>query len=139
MRKFIMTSKLFAGEIIYEFDEQGNLVCFDLKKAELLSDEQRKGIYNHVPTHVEGVAIMLSTKNSTVIEVKQTVEFDDFWARYNDRLRSSKKRTLAKWNKMSQAEQVKAYNYIQRYFNTIPNGVEKKYAETYLNAELWNN
>jgi hypothetical protein len=62
-----------------------------------------------------------------------------FWKKYNDKERSSKKRTLAKWNKMSQVEQTKAYNYIQKYFNSIPNGVETKYAETYLNAELWNN
>ena len=67
------------------------------------------------------------------------ISFDDFWNKYDDKTNSSKKRTEAKWNKMPVAERARAYGYIEYYFINIPRGTRKKYAETYLNDELWNN
>jgi len=74
-----------------------------------------------------------------VTEIDQNITFDKFWNRYDDKLNSSKKKTQVKWNKMPAAEQAKAFRYIGKYFASIPSGTRKKYAETYLNAELWNN
>ena len=74
----------------------------------------------------------------TIVQLQQHITFDMFWRKYNDPLRSSKKRTQAKWNKMPEADQIKAYYFIDAYLKYKGNA-EKKYAETYLNTELWNN
>jgi hypothetical protein len=67
------------------------------------------------------------------------IDFDRFWKRYDDRVNSSRKRTLIKWNKMPKSEQIKAFYFVGKYFASLPPGIRKKYAETYLNDELWNN
>ena len=74
-----------------------------------------------------------------VTEVLESIDFAASWNRYNDKARSSRVKTERVWNRMSRAEQVKAYNYVPKYFNSIPGGVMKKYATTYLNDQLWNN
>lgn len=137
MKRYSLTSKKFSGEVIYEFDDAGDLSMFDIRRAEL-TISQKKAMYNCVPTHVNSIQIV-KTENSTVTEIFQEITFEMFWNKYDDKLSSSKKRAIAKWNKMSSAEQVKAYNYIRKYFNTLEGGIRKKYAETYLNAETWNN
>lgn len=137
MKRYSLTSKKFSGEVIYEFDDEGCLSLFDMRGAEL-SISQKKAMYNCVPTHVDSIQI-IKTEHSKLTEIVQEVTFEMFWEKYDDKLSSSKKRALAKWNKMSSSEQVKAYKYIRRYFNTLEGGIRKKYAETYLNAETWNN
>jgi hypothetical protein len=74
----------------------------------------------------------------TVVELNQQVTFEMFWLKYNDRERSSRKRCLAMWDKFSKDNQVKAYYFIDTY-NRNRGTAEKKYCETYLKSELWNN
>lgn len=61
-----------------------------------------------------------------------------FWDKYNDKIRSSKKKSLKIWDKLTSTDQVKAFTYIHTY-NRHRGNAEKKYAETYLGSELWNN
>lgn len=77
-------------------------------------------------------------KGMTIVELQQRVTFDLFWKKYDDRIRSSKKRSEKLWNKLSEADQLKAYYFIDTY-NRNRGNAEKKYCETYLNAEMWNN
>jgi len=136
MRTFILTSKNFGGEVFFHYVSE-KLVKFNCIDA-TLSDIQHTYILQHLPLTVS----MLENHKSPTSEIEEInpdITFDMFWSRYDDRLNSSKKRTEAKWNKMSATEREKAFNYINRYFVSIPAGTRKKYAETYLNAELWNN
>lgn len=135
MKKYILISKSYTGEIVFIFAE-GILAMFDIRGAEL-NDQQRTWVLEHLPRDEQ--ALELYNKMFTITVVEQAVTFEQFWNRYDDKEHSSKKRTLAKWNKMPASEQVKAYNYIRKYNSTILPGCAKKYAETYLNAELWNN
>jgi hypothetical protein len=137
MSRFSLKSKTYSGEIIVEIDDEGYVSLFDCTKA-TLSKEQKEWNTCSQPLNMV-IAKIMDSKNTETIEYVQEITFDDFWEKYNDKLRSSRKRTLLKWNKMTEAEQLRAFNYIRKYFNSIPNGIEKKYAETYLNAELWNN
>jgi hypothetical protein len=84
-------------------------------------------------------ALTNKAKSLRVQELHEKIDFVAFWNKYDDKINSSRKRTLAKWNKMSDCNRVRAYQYIFKYFASIPAGTRKKYAETYLNAELWNN
>ena len=139
MKIYSLTSTAFSGEVIFEFDDAGNLVSFDMKGAEL-SQAQQTWILRSMPKHLAHVLKVLGdSKTATLTEIKQEVTFDLFWNRYNLKDRSSKKRTVAKWNRMSRADQVRAFNHISKYELTLKPGVDKKYAESYLNAELWNN
>ena len=79
-----------------------------------------------------------SINDATVVELLQHITFEMFWEKYNDKLRSSKKRSRKYWDKLSEEDQVKAYYYYDTY-NRNRGNAEKKYCETYLNAELWNN
>jgi hypothetical protein len=139
MRIFHITSINFEGFIELKFDDSDNLKGFDFSESSV-SIEQQIWFLQRLPANVNALGIFKKYNDSmTVTEVSQDVTFEMFWNRYDDKINSSKKKTKVKWNKMPAAEQVKAFRYISRYFAAIPSGTRKKYAETYLNAELWNN
>ncbi len=138
MNIYLLTSKMIEGEIEFRFGADGFLVYFQSRAQ--LTEEQSRWILANMPvkeTHIEQIRNMSKTMHLT--RVTQHVSFDDFWNRYDHKAVSSKKKTQAAWERLSKAEQIKAYNYIPRYFSNIPAGVAKKYAETYLNSQLWNN
>lgn len=138
LQKFILTSEKFKGEVLFEFTDL-LLSKYDTSGAEL-SDEQMYFLAKMLPRELAEINNVLgSSQSAKLIEIKQEITFEMFWKKYDDKVNSSRKRTLTKWNKMSKNEQLKAYNYIQKYFASVPYGTRKKYAETYLNAELWNN
>ena len=137
-QRFILTSYKFKGEITFEFTDMV-LTKYETSAAEL-SDEQIVYFAKNLPRELAEVEEFLSKSTSAKFEeIKQEVTFDMFWNRYDDKVNSSKKKTLIKWHKMSISMQIKAYNFIPKYFMAIPANPRKKFAETYLNAELWEN
>ncbi len=132
-----MTSPKLPGEVIFTYNEKGRFSS--LLITECLSDEQYKHLFDHFPWNL-GLLDPLSkaSPSATFVEKQLQVTFDMFWNRYNDKERSSKKKTLVMWNKMPVTEQVKAYLYIPTY-NRKRGTADKKYATTYLSDELWNN
>ena len=137
-RVFSLISRAFTGEVFFEF-RNGLLARFDMSGAEL-NDQQHATLVRNLPrTPDEAKAFMEKSRNAIFTEIAQVVTFDMFWKQYDDKFNSSRKKTEIKWNKMPVTEQLKAFRHINRYFSSIPQGTRKKYAETYLNAELWNN
>ncbi|MDR3168334.1 MAG: hypothetical protein LBU27_00800 [Candidatus Peribacteria bacterium] len=137
MKKYILRSKAFLGEVLVEIDDKQDVVFLDIRNAEM-NENQRAWTCQKFSVN-ETVKNLLTSPNTEIIESKEEITFSAFWNKYDDKLSSSKKKTEAKWNKMSEGEQAKAYNHIPRYFCTLVGGIRKKYAETYLNSELWNN
>jgi len=139
MKKYLLTSTAFTGEVEFTFNDLGMLGSFDASRADL-SAVQQLWILKQMPEQLSEVQRVLGdSKTATLTEVKEELTFDQFWNRYDEKLRSSRKKAQARWNRMNESEQLKAYRYITRYEQSIPAGVMKKYAETYLNSELWNN
>jgi hypothetical protein len=136
MRKFGLTSAKFIGEVTMIFDTDGFLQEF--KMTGELSAAQKRFILNNFPCFIDDMERFQKIPSLNVIEVEFKVSFDMFWDKYNDKERSSKKKSLIKWDKMNPTDQAKAYLFIDKY-NRNRGTAEKKYAETYLNAELWNN
>lgn len=141
MKTYSITSDKLQGEILVTFDDKDELLGIDLTQAQM-DRGQKAWLMANQPTCVE--RLIEFTKKSrynmkATLVAEQEITFEAFWQRYDDKINSSKKRTKAKWDKMSKSEKQKAYNFINRYFSSIPQGTRKKYAETYLNAELWNN
>lgn len=139
MRKFELTSPAFSGHITYGFDDTtGRLLLVDMSEAEL-SKEQWECICKKIPANISNINVAKG-RTGVITEVTDgEVTFDMFWQRYDDKARSSKVKTRKAWDKMPAREQVKAYRFIPRYFESIPPGVCKKYATTYLSDQLWNN
>ena len=139
MKLFTLTSSTFTGEVIFEFNDSGLLLSFDSKGADL-TEGQQVFLLRNMPRELAEVKAMLEkSPNAKFTEFVQEITFDMFWNRYNDKIRSSRKKAETKWKRMSKTNQAKAYYGIAKYENSIPIGVAKKYAESYLNAELWNN
>ena len=138
MTTYLLTSDKWSGEVELIYNEQGYLVEF--KNRSHMSDEQLRWFMNHTPNTISLLKALVANTSAKITLVPQTaITFAMFWERYDDRTNSSRKRTEAKWNRMNKSEQLKAYNYIGYYLANIPHGTRKKFAETYLNAELWNN
>lgn len=132
-----MTSPTVAGEIILTYNEKNRLSSLLITEA--LTDGQYKRLIGSMPWNYE-MLTEFSAANPTATFVHQAlkVSFDMFWNRYNDKERSSKKKTETAWNKMPVAEQIKAFRFIAAY-NQRRGTADKKYATTYLSDELWNN
>lgn len=137
MRKFSLTSPAFEGECIFEFNEFGRLVKFDLTQADL-PDFYIVAMLHNLPHRIDGFDI-IKGKTGVVTEVIPSISFDMFWKKYDDKARSSKIKTERVWNKMSASEQVKAYNFVSKYKASLGSGICMKYATTYLCDQLWNN
>lgn len=138
---FSLTSTKFSGEVIFEF-VGGKLAKFDTAGA-VLDDRQHDVLLRNLPHTLDGIAAwMARSRNAVFTEIIQQVDFPTFWKRYFQGRavdNSSKKRAQARFEKMNKVEQLKAFNYIGRYLAQIAPGTVPKHAETYLNAELWNN
>lgn len=122
------------------YDDRRELVGLDMSGAEMTVQQKNWLMANKPSTEDKLFEMQRQSKWMKITLIPESiVSFEMFWQRYDDKLNSSKKRTKQKWDKMSKSEKQKAYNFINRYFSSIPQGTRKKYAETYLNAELWNN
>lgn len=138
MRKFELTSPAFEGCVTYGFDDATDrLVMVDMSSVPL-SAELWNCIWSNLPATSKAMG-KVKGRTGVITELVEEITFDMFWQRYDDKARSSKVKTRKAWDKMPAREQVKAYRFIPRYFESIPPGVCKKYATTYLSDQLWNN
>lgn len=138
MKKYELESPLFEGSVCFGFDEESlQLVYVDMSRA-ALNEEQWKVIWENLPS-TPTMLNKVKGRTGVITEIEKNITFEMFWKRYDDRSRSSKVKTERVWKKMSIEEQNKAYKYIGKYEQSIPYGVCKKYATTYLNDQLWNN
>ena len=138
MKTYLFTSTRMEGEIELVYAENGYLMQYDCRAK--MTDEQHYWFLKKMPRTIEDlIEYVKDVPTITLVEKKKEITFLDFWNSYNDKLNSSKKRTEKAWEKMTKANQIAAYNFIPKYIAHLPPGVRKKYAETYLNAELWNN
>ena len=139
MKTYLLTSPQFEGEIELQYDDTLQLISLQIRAT--LTPGQHRWFTQILPSTLPELKSILKVKQSSAIltEVVFIPSFEDFWNRYDDKQLSSRKRAMSKWDRMSKNQRIKAYNFIQTYFSGIPSGIRKKYAETYLNAELWNN
>ena len=136
MKIFQLTSQSFTGYIEFMFDDNTLLNSYAIHAE--LSESQQVYLLKNMPREIIELG-KLKSSTVTITEIDQEVTFEMFWNRYDEKIRSSKKKALSGWNKMSKANQVRAFRFISKYESNILPGTAKKYAETYLNAELWAN
>lgn len=77
-------------------------------------------------------------KGVKIIELKRDITFDMFWDKYNDKSRSGKQEAINAWKKLSQTDQIGAFDYIAVYEGLLKiNPVSKLHAASYLNKKRW--
>lgn len=139
MTTYSLTSEAFTGEVVFSFNDAGLLISYDATGANL-SEKQQIFLLRNIPRELAEVKAMLANSPSAkFVQINKEITFDMFWNRYDEKTRSSKKTAETVWKRMSVTDRNKAYWFIPKYFSSILPGVPKKYAETYLRKELWNN
>lgn len=140
-RSFLVTTGQSPEGIVYHYTNDGLLYGIDIKQKDM-PEQNRQNVLNQAHILLDNFlawATHITKKGKAeIVELEMKISFEMFWNKYDDKLRSSKKKTEKIWNKLTEPNQIKAYYYINTY-NRNRGTAEKKYAETYLNAELWNN
>jgi hypothetical protein len=135
MKTIMITSSKFAGEL--EFRYQEGLLMFFENRA-VISTAELQWVHKNMPMWEDDVELVIKkTQTLKATEIKREITFDMFWDKYDHKSISNRKKSETRWKRMSKAQQAKALYFIDKYFASIPHGVAKKYAETYLNSELW--
>lgn len=136
MIKYIMTSPQLDGEIEFHFSHTGYLQQLIFRCQP--TDKQYEYLWKHQPyTRAAMDAFVKATPYAHFVISVCEITFDDFWNRYGEKEHSSKKKAQLRWNNMPKSAQIRAYEYIPKYKYNLPPGVRMKYAETYLNSEIW--
>lgn len=135
-RKFLVTTEKSKDGIEYTYNANGILIGFEIKQVATANIALH--VLKNLQLSYEAFLSWAKSINATVVELLPNITFEKMWDKHDDKVRSSKKRSLKKWNTMPQAEQVKAYFYHDTYMANKGNA-DKMYLETYLNKELWNN
>lgn len=84
-----------------------------------------------LPTTKEG------KENKEREEIEIYPSFSDFWDLYDKK--TDKPKSLAKWNKLTQAVKLQIIDYLPRYKLSQPDKQYRKNPVTFLNNESWNN
>lgn len=135
---YTITSPRFSGEVAVTFTD-GYCSVYNALQAGLNDKQAHWFLSRVILPEKDFLNAMKQMGCFTVVGARQELTFDMFWDRYDEKDRSSKKKARSKWQRMSKEQQLLAYSHIPVYFRNIPSGVSKKYAETYLNSEIWNN
>lgn len=142
MKKYIITSPRFTGQIdvLYASPQgeiPGKLLYISFTKCDV-SEEQIEYFKSKLPAVFrENFMEAFGSSKLTVLEEGYTVNFEEWWERYN--LKHNKARCIALWNKLSEADQVNAMFKLSTYERHLALNQWKNKADpdTYLRQRYW--
>ncbi len=107
MTTLIMTSPKMEGCIQFDYNEAGALERLHIACA--LTPKQYELIVSALPWHTGLIdAFRAAVPQASFVARDRKLSFLDFWDKYDDKVRSSKKRTEKAWNALSEADQIRA-------------------------------
>jgi hypothetical protein len=140
MKKLILSSSQFTGEVHIVYDADLRLMMIDMSGSEL-SDEQIVVMKSRVPVvfNQDTFFQAFGSKTLNVIEADFKVSFEEFWNKYN--LKRNKERVLKIWEKLKESEKVKAFYSLGQYDRHLQLNTWKTKADpdTYLRNKYFNN
>ena len=142
MKKLILTSPRFQGEVNVVYGEKQELLLIDLSSASM-EDYQVDVLKARTPARFSDITQLFEaygTKTLRVIEEAYEVSFEnDFWTPYNKKV--NKQRVLKLWDNLSKAEQANAVAGLKRYKKHLSENTWKTKAdpERYLKDKMWLN
>jgi len=139
MKRYIITSPKFTGEINVLYGLDNKLQFIDFMKCDL-TEEQTEFFKSRLPVfYTEKFMEAFGNSKLDVIEEGYRVTFEQWWNRYN--LKRNQKRCIKHWNNLSEADQVNAVFKLGLYERHLMVNQWKTKAEpdTYLRNRYWEN
>lgn len=139
MSKYLIELTRFKAFFLVEYDEEGWLTSVKATKGEATIGIM-KAFWTYAPFTLIGIDWYSRQENVKVTLIPEDLSFERFWTEYGHK-EGKKTRCEAKWSKMPEEERLKALKHIQKYNQHLSQNpsIVKKYPETYLNTEAWNN
>jgi len=140
MFKYLMKFAKSGASAVFEYDQSGNLIKYELDPQNFDQDMFEYFTQRFPKTlGIMQLWIDEKIKNVQIQKLEEDLSFDTFWLKYNMKLG---KKQLAKklWEDLPSTEKAKALKYVQLYDQElIKTGINKKFAETYIRQAIWNN
>ena len=138
MRRFLISSQNYTGQIELVYNESEQLVIVDFTNA-ILKVNQVDMFTRIIPATTQTLADVFGRyPQLTVVEGSFEVSFEAFWKKYD--LKFNKIRTEKEWTKISPVERVQAYYSIEKYDKyVIDKRIGKAHPETYLRNKYFLN
>lgn len=139
MKRFIITSPRFTGEINVLYGVDNKLQFIDFMKCDL-TDEQMDFFKTRLPIYFSNDFIKsFGSSRLDVVEEGYHVSFDQWWNRYD--LKRNRDRALKVWQKLSEADKVNAFFKLGSYERHLALNTWKTKAEPdkYLRNRYWEN
>lgn len=152
MKKYIITSPAYTGEINVMFGMDGKLLFIDFLKCSL-TEEQIQFFKEKCPVsltlaspqgegNAEPTALLASyfgKSKLNIIEQGYFVTFDQWWSRYN--VKRNRQRSEALWGRLSEADKAAAFFKLGMYerYLALESWRTKAEPDTYLKKRYWDN
>ncbi|MGV0854625.1 hypothetical protein ACTS95_08085 [Empedobacter brevis] len=135
-KKYIVTSDLFKGEVIYEYNLNGWLISFQNNAKDTVVGIA-KFFYKNLPYTLDMMQEWLEkAKSFKVEEVPADISFDRFWEEYGKH--GTKSVAKKKYEKLKPIEQLSAFLHLPKERDKKKlDGTAMPYAETYINQKRW--
>lgn len=136
-KKYILTSELFTGEIVFKYNLKGFLSTVEIK-ASGMTIEIFDWIWNNLPKTTDRISEYIKEAgNFTITEVPEDLSFERFWTEYDHKV-GKRKMTETQWKKLSQADKIMSLLYITKLRKIKEKeGTQMPYPSTYLNQKYW--
>ena len=135
MRKYVLTSPDFTGELIFGYNSEGVLVYFE-NKAEL-QDAHWLYLSKNMPfVDTELPSIVKKGKLTEITDLS----FERFWTDYKLKI-GNKARAEKLWNGLQESERIAVFESLAKYnyYLKTHQGIAKAHATTFLNQRRWEN
>jgi hypothetical protein len=123
MKRFLISSPQYTGDAEIIYDETDRLVRIDVSNTNMPCNMIDR-FKEKIPSNVIALTSIFQGTAATVVEAAIEITFEQFWKAYNHKVK--KLRAQAFWNKLSEADKVKAFYGITAY-------------DKYLKKEGWRN
>lgn len=143
MKKIIITSDNFGGEVYAVYDLEGQLISIDFAASNLTA-AQKDWIKVHLPVaggdHLAYIKDCFGgAKSVRILMEGYEVTFDMFWQAYGEKV--NRIRCEKRWDKLSKADRQKAFSGLAAYQRHLArnNWQNKANPDTYLMNKYWEN
>ena len=139
MKKILITSKDFEGEVMLLYSPDAYLMTLDFRNA-TLTPHQLTYIKTCTPVeYAPTLADDFGKAPLTFTDTKYSISFDTFWDVYNHKI--NRARCIKLWERLNEADKLAAYVGIKAYFSFLAREKwrNKVDPETYLTKKMWQN
>ncbi len=135
MKKYVLTSQSFEGQVMFWFNEEG-LMIFYHNESEM-NKAQQEWLLANLPLTVDMIALVTAKIKGSLEQLPEDISFDTFWDLYAKKLNRIRAEKL--YNKLNEGDKLKAINSIKHYDNYLQRNSWRSKADpdTYLRNQSY--